>query len=217
MAAPLFGRVALDERLVKFRPHLREDPLFQVAWVFARHAHLGQFPLGLGRRGDAPQLMQCHQVDRKGKHPAVEIHFDVMAVVIEPCKAVHKLPYAGVAGVKDVRAVSMNIDPLDALGIAIAADVATLVDQHHAAAVLCHDPRIHGAEHATADDKIIEAHAIAGIFIGGTHAFFKPRLSMLRATRADGIDKTHVGPAIRSRPPRCELVWPAQRLRSWHR
>ena len=104
--------------------------------------------------------MQRHQVDRKGKQPPAEIYFDVMAVMIERDKAIYKLPHAKVAGVEDVRAVAVNIDSLDPLGIAIAADVAPFIDQHYAAAIFRHYPRKHRAEHSAADDKVIEAHAI---------------------------------------------------------
>ena len=82
----------------------------------------------------------------------------MMAVVIESGEAIDEVPHAGVAGVKNVGPVAMHVDALETLGIAVAADVAALVDEHDFRTMFGHDAREHRAKHSAADDEVIETH-----------------------------------------------------------
>jgi hypothetical protein len=57
-----------------------------------------------------------------------------MGVAMKLGEAIDEVPNRGVAGVKDMRAIFVDLDSFDFAGKAIAADVVSTVDNEHATA-----------------------------------------------------------------------------------
>lgn len=76
-------------------------------------------------------------------------------VVVELGETVHVVPDVLERRVEDVRAVFVNVDPLDLLGVHVARDMRTAVDDEAALPELVRLVREHGAGETGSYDKVI--------------------------------------------------------------
>ena len=131
VATPLLLSVALHERLEDVAAHEGQRLLLEVcrlADVLGGHL-LGDFCLGVRRRDDArPHLGEGVHVEGHVVHVAVEFGDRRVDVVVELGEAVDVVPDVLHGGVEDVRAVTVDLDALDVLGVDVAGDVAALID-----------------------------------------------------------------------------------------
>lgn len=131
VAAPLLLGVALHERLEDVAADERQRLLLEVlrlADVLGGHL-LGDLGLGVGRRDDArPHLGEGVHVEGHVVHVAVEVGYRRVDVVVELGEAVDVAPDVLHGGVEDVRAVAVDLDALDVLGVDVAGDVVAAVD-----------------------------------------------------------------------------------------
>lgn len=90
---------------------------------------LGDFCFGVRRRDDTgPHLGKGVHVEGHVVHVAVEVGDRRVDVVVELGEAVDVVPDVFHGGVEDVRAVAVDLDTLDVLGVDIAGDVIAAVD-----------------------------------------------------------------------------------------
>lgn len=131
VAAPLLLGVALHERLEDVAAHEGKRLLLEVrgiADVLGGHL-LGDLGLCVGRRDDArPHLGEGVHVEGHVVHVAVEVGDRRVNVVVELGEAVDVVPDVLHGGVEDVRAVAVDLDALDVLGVDIAGDVIAAID-----------------------------------------------------------------------------------------
>ena len=78
-------------------------------------------------------------------------HSAMMYVVIEPSEAIDEQPDAFVVGVEDVRAVMMDLDAGELLGVAIAGNMRAFVDHQHTSVCFGRSPREDRPEHPATD------------------------------------------------------------------
>ena len=155
VAAPLLLGVALHERLEDVAADERQRLLLQVlrlADVLGGHL-LGDLGLGVRRRYDArPHLGEGVHVEGHVVHVAVEVGDRRVDVVVELGEAVDVVPDVLHGGVEDVRAVAVDLDALDVLGVDVAGNVvAAIDDQDRLAGALCGIGK-DGARETGADD-----------------------------------------------------------------
>lgn len=131
VAAPLLLGVALHERLEDVAAHEGQRLLLEVgrlADVLGSHL-LGDLGAGVGRRDDArPHLGEGVHVEGHVVHVTVEVGDRRVDVVVELGEAVDVVPDVFHGGVEDVRAVTVDLDALDVLGVDVAGDVVAAVD-----------------------------------------------------------------------------------------
>ena len=131
VAAPLLFGVAFHERLEDVAADERQRLLLEVrglADVLGGHL-LGDLGLGIGRCDDArPHLGEGVHVEGHVVHVAVEVGDRRVDVVVELGKAVDVVPDVLHGGVEDVCAVAVDLDALDVLGVDVAGNVVTAVD-----------------------------------------------------------------------------------------
>ena len=90
---------------------------------------LGDFRLGVRRRDDAgPHLGEGVHVEGHVVYAAAEVGDRRVDVVVELGEAVDVVPDVLHGGVEDVRAVAVDLDALDVLGVDVAGDVVAAVD-----------------------------------------------------------------------------------------
>ena len=131
VAAPLLLGVALHERLEDVAADERQRLLLEVCRlsdVLGGHL-LGNLGLGICRRDDArPHLGEGVHAEGHVVHVAVEVGYRRVDVVVELGEAVDVAPDVLHGGVEDVRAVAVDLDALDVLGVDVAGDVVAAVD-----------------------------------------------------------------------------------------
>ena len=156
-AAPLLFGVALDQLFVDVHAHQVDGLLLQVFRFGGKVG--GALFLDLGHRlggGDhAPHLVEGVHVEGHVVDLAVVVGNGRVGVSVEHRKPVDVVPHFPVVGVEDVRAVAVDVDALDLLGVDVAGDVGALV--HHQA-VPAGGGGLAGkdrAEQAGADDQVI--------------------------------------------------------------
>ena len=159
VAAPLLLGVALHERLEDVAADERQRLLLEVcrlADVLGGHL-LGDLGLGVGRRDDArPHLGEGVHVEGHVVHAAAEVGYRRVDVVVELGEAVDVVPDVPHGGVEDVRAVAVDLDALDVLGVDVAGDVVAAIDDQDRLAGAPGGVGEDGAREAGADDKVIE-------------------------------------------------------------
>ena len=158
VAAPLLLGVALHERLEDVAADERQRLLLQVlrlADVLGGHL-LGDLGAGVGRRDDArPHLGEGVHVEGHVVHAAAEVGDRRVDVVVELGEAVDVVPDVPHGGVEDVRAVAVDLDALDVLGVDVAGDVVAAVDDQDRLAGAPGGIGEDGARKAGADDEVI--------------------------------------------------------------
>ena len=158
VAAPLLLGVALHERLEDIAADERQRLLLEVcrlADVLGGHL-LGDLGLGVGRRDDArPHLGEGVHVEGHVVHPAVEVGDRRVDVVVELGEAVDVVPDVPHGGVEDVRAVAVDLDALDVLGVDVAGDMVAAVDDQDRLASALGGIGKDGAREAGTDDEVI--------------------------------------------------------------
>ena len=172
VAAPLFLGVALHERLEDIAADERQCLLLEVlrlADVLGGHL-LGDLGLGVCRRDDArPHLCEGVHVEGHIVHVAVEVGDRRVDVVVELGEAVDVVPDVLHGGVEDVRAVAVDLDALDVLGVDVAGDVAAAVDDQDRLAGALGGIGKDGTRKAGTDDKVIVlGHGYAPLYVNWT-------------------------------------------------
>ena len=156
VASPLFFRIAFYQLFKDIPAHQGDCLLLQIL-RFAGDLLplLGNLRLGLLRCHHTPHLIEGVHV----KWQAVEFPFVIchrrVGKPVERRKAVHIVPDLPVVGVEDMRAVNMDFDALHILGIDIAGDIGTLIDDKDLLSGLCRFPRKHRAVQSRTDNQII--------------------------------------------------------------
>ena len=179
---PLLGGVALDERLVERAPDQRDRLLLEVARL--RRVDLGGLlgdqRAGLVRRvGPAEELVDQREVHRERVDLLADPGEHAVLVAGELGEPVDVLPDALVAGVEQVRAVAVDLDPGLGLGlgVGVAADVRPALQHEHALVQLVRGALGDGQpEEAGADDDQVvslvhDAPRVAGAQIPTTPAY----------------------------------------------
>lgn len=158
VAAPLLLGVALHERLEDVAADERQRLLLEVlrlADVLGCHL-LGDLGAGVRRRDDArPHLGEGVHVEGHVVHAAVEVGDRRVDVVVELGEAVDVVPDVPHGGVEDVRAVAVDLDALDVLGVDVAGDAVAAVDDQDRLAGAPGGVGEYGAREAGTDDKVI--------------------------------------------------------------
>ena len=158
VAAPLLLGVALHERLEDVAADERQSLLLEVlrlADVLGGHL-LGDLCAGVGRRDDArPHLGEGVHVEGHVVHVAAEVGDRRVDVVVELGEAVDVVPDVPHGGVEDVRAVAVDLDALDVLGVDVAGYVVAAVDDQDRLAGALGGVGEDGAREAGADDEVI--------------------------------------------------------------
>lgn len=158
VTAPLLLGVALHERLEDVAADERQCLLLEVlrlADVLGGHL-LGDLGAGIGRRDDArPHLGEGVHVEGHVVHVAAEVGYRRVDVVVELGEAVDVVPDVPHGGVEDVRAVAVDLDALDVLGVDVAGDVVAAVDDQGRLAGALGGIGKDGARKAGADDEVI--------------------------------------------------------------
>ena len=158
VAAPLLLGVALHERLEDVAADERQCLLLEVcrlADVLGGHL-LGDLGLGVRRRDDArPHLGEGVHVEGHVVHVAVEVGYRRVDVVVELGEAVGVVPDVLHGGVEDMRAVAVDLDALDVLGVDVAGDVVAAVDDQDRLAGAPGGVGEYGAREAGTDDEVI--------------------------------------------------------------
>ena len=172
VAAPLLLGVALHERLEDVAADERQRLLLQVlrlSDVLGGNL-LGDLGLGVCRRDDArPHLGEGVHVEGHVVHAAVEVGYRRVDVVVEFSKAVDIVPDVLHGGVEDVRAVAVDLDALDVLGVDVAGDVVAAVDDQDRLAGAPGGVSEDGAGEAGADDEVIVlGHGCAPLYVNRT-------------------------------------------------
>ena len=174
VAAPLLLGVTLHERLEDVAADEGQSLLLQVcrlADVLGGHL-LGNLGLCVGRRDDArPHLGEGVHVEGHVVHVAVEVGDRRVDVVVELGEAVDVVPDVLHGGVEDVRAVAVDLDALDVLGVDVAGDVVTAVDDQDRLAGALGGVGEDGARKAGTDDEVIVlGHGYAPLYVNRTVA-----------------------------------------------
>ena len=174
VAAPLLLGVALHERLEDIAAHEGQRLLLEVcrlADVLGGHL-LGDLGLGIGRRDDAwPHLGEGVHVEGHVVHVAVEVGDRRVNVVVELGEAVDVVPDILHGGVEDVRAVAVDLDALDVLGVDVSGDVVAAVDDQDRLAGTLGGVGEDGARKAGTDDEVIVlGHGYAPLYVNWTDA-----------------------------------------------
>ena len=158
VAAPLLLGVPLHERLEDVAAHEGQRLLLKVcrlANVLGGYL-LGDFGLGIGRRDDArPHLGEGVHVKGHVVHVAVEVGDRRVDVVVELGKAVDIVPDVFHRGVENMRAVAVNLDALDVLGVDVAGDVIAAINDEDRLASALGGIGKDGARKAGTDDEVI--------------------------------------------------------------
>lgn len=155
VAAPLLLGVALHERLEDVAADERQRLLLEVlrlADVLGGHL-LGDLGLGVGRRDDArPHLGEGVHVEGHVVHAAAEVGDRRVDIIVELGEAVDVVPDVLHGGVEDMRAVAVDLDALDVLGVDVAGDVIAAIDDQDRLAGALGGVGEDGAREAGADD-----------------------------------------------------------------
>ena len=172
VAAPLLLGVALHERLEDVAAHEGQRLLLEVCWlanVLGGYL-LGDFGLGIGRRDDArPHLGEGVHVKGHVVHVAVEVGDRRVDVVVELGKAVDIVPDVFHRGVENMRAVTVDLDALDVLGVDVAGDVIAAIDDEDRLASALGGIGKDGARKAGTDDEVIVlGHGYAPLYVNRT-------------------------------------------------
>lgn len=172
VAAPLLLGVALHERLEDVAADERQRLLLEVlrlADVLGGHL-LGDLGLGVCRRNDArPHLGEGVHVEGHVVHVAVEVGYRRVDVVVELGEAVDVVPDVLHRGMEDVRAVAVDLDALDVLGVDVAGDVVAAIDDQDRLAGALGSVGEYGAREAGTDDKVIVlGHGYAPLYVDWT-------------------------------------------------
>ena len=158
VAAPLLLGVALHERLEDVAADERQRLFFKIlrlADVLGGHL-LGDLGAGVRRRDDArPHLGEGVHVEGHVVHVAAEVGDRRVDVVVELGEAVDVVPDVPHGGVEDVRAVAVDLDALDVLGVDVAGDVVAAVDDQDRLAGALGGVGEDGARKAGSDDEVI--------------------------------------------------------------
>ena len=158
VAAPLLLGVALHERLEDVAADERQRLFFKIlrlADVLGGHL-LGDLGAGVRRRDDArPHLGEGVHVEGHVVHVAAEVGDRRVDVVVELGEAVDVVPDVLHGGVEDVRAVAVDLDALDVLGVDVAGDVVAAVDDQDRLAGALGGVGEDGARKAGSDDEVI--------------------------------------------------------------
>ena len=190
IAAPLLLGVALDELLEDVAADQGERLLLKVLGL--ADALSGDLLVDLGFRlggGD-------HARPHLGKRVHVEGHVVDLAfvvgdggvhVVVELGETVHVVPDVLERRMEDVCAVFVNVDSLDLLGVHVARDMRTAIDDEAALPELVCLVREHGAGEAGSYDKVI--------VLGHDGPFFRDLVDCA-ARRSDGAFAARVALAI---------------------
>ena len=172
VAAPLLLGVALHERLEDVAAHEGQGLLLEVcrlADVLGGHL-LGDLGLCVGRRDDArPHFGEGVHVEGHVIHAAVEVGDRRVDVVVELGEAVDVVPDVLHGGVEDVRAVAVDLDALDVLGVDVASDVVAAVDDQDRLAGALGGVGEDGARETGTDDEVIVlGHGYAPLYVNRT-------------------------------------------------
>lgn len=172
ITAPLLLGVALHERLEDVAADERQRLLLEVlrlADVLGGHL-LGDLGLGVGRRDDArPHLGEGVHVEGHIVHVAVEVGYRRVDVVVELGEAVDVVPNILHGSVEDMRAVAVDLDALDVLGVDIAGNVIAAIDNQDRLAGALGGIGKDGARKAGTDDKVIVlGHGYAPLYVNWT-------------------------------------------------
>ena len=175
VAPPLLLGVALHERLEDVAAYERQRLLLEVlrlADVLGGHL-LGDLGLGVCRRNDArPHLGEGVHVEGHVVHVAMEVGDRRVDVVVELGEAVDVVPDVLHGGVEDVRAVAVDLDTLDVLGVDVAGDVVAAVDDQDRLAGTLGGIGKDGTRKAGTDDEVIVlGHGYAPLYVNWTVAF----------------------------------------------
>ena len=175
ITAPLLLGVALHERLEDVAADERQRLLLKVlrlADVLGGHL-LGDLGLGVCRRDDTrPHLGEGVHVKGHVVHVAVEVGDRRVDVVVELGEAVDVVPDVLHGGVEDMRAVAVDLDALDVLGVDVAGDVVAAVDdQDRLAGALGGIGKDRARKAGTDDEVIVLGHGYAPLYVNWTVAF----------------------------------------------
>jgi hypothetical protein len=77
-----------------------------------------------------------------------------VAVVVELGKTIDKRPHLRIIGVEDMRSVLVDLNALDFLAVAVAANVAAAINEQHRLASIGHAARKYAAKQACSDDEV---------------------------------------------------------------
>ncbi len=132
---PLLVGVVADQRLVQRAPDEGHGLVLEVVRAARRHCRLSPDEVGglTGGEGAVVEGAQGGQVDRHRVDATRVGREDVVAVVGEGREPVGVGPDLGVRGVEQVRAVLVHLDagPLLAVGVRIASDMRTPLEDEH--------------------------------------------------------------------------------------
>ena len=172
VAAPLLLGVPLHERLEDVAAHEGQRLLLEVGRfvdVFGGHL-LSDLGAGVCRRDDArPHLGEGVHVEGHVVHVTVEVGDRRVDVVVELGEAVDVVPDVFHGGVEDVRAVAVDLDALDVLGVDVAGDVIAAVDNQDRLAGALGGIGKDGARKAGTDDEVIVlGHGYAPLYVNRT-------------------------------------------------
>ena len=172
VAAPLLLGVALHERFEDVASHEGQRLLLKVgrlADVLGGHL-LGDLCLCVRRRDDArPHLGEGVHVEGHVVHVTVEVGDRRVDVVVELGEAVDVVPDVLHGGVEDMRAVAVDLDALDVLGVDVAGDVVAAVDDQDRLAGALGGVGKDGARKAGTDDEVIVlGHGYAPLHVNWT-------------------------------------------------
>ena len=132
-AAPLLLGVFLDELLEDVLAHERERLFFEVRGLAAVQGgeRLGllflDFRLRFCRGQHAPHLVERVHVERQVVKLSLVVGDGAVRVAVEFHDGIHEVPHLLVAGVEDVRAVLVDVSPLDVFAIDGTAQLRALV------------------------------------------------------------------------------------------
>ena len=99
--------------------------------------------------------MKCCQIDRKREHSTAEIDFGSVAEAAEACELVDEVPDAFVVGMKDVRAVLMDMDAADVVRVAVSRNMASFLDDEALCARVGHLSCEDRAKESGSDDYVV--------------------------------------------------------------
>ena len=172
VAAPLLLGISLYERLEDIAADERQRLLLEVlrlADVLGGHL-LGDLGLGVGRRDDArPHLGEGVHVEGHVVHAAAEVGDRRVDIIVELGEAVDVVPDVLHGGVEDMRAVAVDLDALDVLGVDVAGDVIAAIDDQDRLAGAFSGIGKDGARKAGTDDEVIVlGHGYAPLYVDWT-------------------------------------------------
>lgn len=172
ITAPLLLGVALHECLEDVAADERQRLLLEVlrlSDVLGGHL-LGNLGLGVCWRDDArPHLGEGVHVEGHIVHVAVEVGYRRVDVVVELGEAVDVVPNILHGSVEDMRAVAVDLDALDVLGVDIAGNVIAAIDDQDRLAGALGGIGKDGARKAGTDDKVIVlGHGYAPLYVNWT-------------------------------------------------